>query len=440
MKNVVILGAGRVAKPMVDYLLKFPDYRVILASRTVSKAEKLIHHHSHAEALPLDIQNETELDRLVERADLVVSLLPYTYHEKFARLCLTHQKPFITTSYLSEPIRQMDAKARERGVIILMEIGLDPGIDHMSAKKIIDQVHADGGKVVAFRSYCGGIPAPEANTNPLGYKFSWSPRGVLMAGRNGARFLENGKIVEIPGEDLFHHHWNIQIDGFELEVYTNRDSLTYIDLYQIPEVQTMFRGTLRYPGWSEVLGALSQLGLLSETKFEGVKQLPYAAILRQMLGIPESEDLKAAIARRLKRTIDDPLLKKLEWLGFFEETPFPDDSTTPIDFLTHLMLERMQYEPGERDLVVLFHDFRAEYPDRVERITSTLIEYGQPDGDTAMARTVSLPAAIAARLILEGKFQHPGVHIPVLPDLYVPVLEELEALGIHCREKREVLS
>ena len=440
MKNVVILGAGRVARPMVEYLLKFPDYRVILASRTVSKAEKLIHHHSHGEALPLDVQNEAALDRLVQRADLVVSLLPYTYHEKFARLCLTHQKPFITTSYVSEPIRQMDAKARERGVIILMEIGLDPGIDHMSAKKIIDQVHADGGKVIAFRSYCGGIPAPEANTNPLGYKFSWSPRGVLMAGRNGARFMENGKIVEIPGEDLFNHHWNIQIDGFELEVYTNRDSLTYIDRYQIPEVQTMFRGTLRYPGWSEVMGALSQLGLLSETKVEGVNQWPYATILKRILGISEIEDLKEAIARRLKRKADDPLLQKLQWLGFFKDTLFLEESTTPIDFLAHLMLERMQFKPGERDLVVLFHDFRAQYSDRMERITSTLIEYGQPNGDTAMARTVSLPAAIAARLILEGTFQHPGVHIPVLPDLYLPVLQELEALGIRCKETREILS
>ncbi len=436
MKNVLILGAGRVAKPMVEYLTRFPEIKVIVASRHVDHVKGWFPPNSHHEVIQHDFTHDGESESIVQKGDVIVSLLPYTLHLKFAREAIKLGKHLVTTSYVSPDMKALDAEAKAKGVLLLNEIGLDPGIDHMSAKKIIDDAHEQGGKIEAFKSYCGGIPAPEANDNPLGYKFSWSPRGVLMAGRNAARYLKEGKIVEIPGGELFKHHWPIQIDSLQLETYTNRDCLGYIELYQIPEVRTLFRGTLRYPGWSDFMQGIADLGLLKEDRLDGVKGKPYVEIFAQILNTTPAE-LKTVIRNRVSNHTDD-LIAKLEWLGLFDQQQtFPEPTTTPIDFLTHLMLEKMQYKPGERDLVVLYHDFLIAYPDRKERVTSTLIEYGIPNGDSAMARTVSLPAAIAVRLLLEGKIKVTGVHIPVIREIYEPVLAELEQLGIRSVENSE---
>ncbi len=439
MKKVLILGAGRVAKPMVAYLTRFPDIKVIVASRHVDHVKEWFPPNSHHEVIQHDFTHDGESESIVSKGDVIVSLLPYTLHLKFAREALKLGKHLVTTSYVSAEMKALDAEAKAKGILLLNEIGLDPGIDHMSAKKIIDDAHQNGGKIVAFKSYCGGIPAPEANDNPLGYKFSWSPRGVLMAGRNAARYLKEGQIVEIPGGELFKHHWPIQIDSLQLETYTNRDCLGYIELYQIPEVQTLFRGTLRYPGWSDFMQGIAELGLLREDPLKDVHNKSHVEIFAQILQTTP-EKVKTAIRQRVSNHVED-LMAKLEWLGLFDEQQtFPEPQTTPIDFLTHLMLEKMQYQPGERDLVVLFHDFLIAYPNRKERVTSTLIAYGIPGGDSAMARTVSLPAAIAVRLLLEGKISVSGVHIPVIREIYQPVLQELEELGIRSVEKSEILA
>jgi saccharopine dehydrogenase (NADP+, L-glutamate forming) len=435
MKKVLILGAGMVAKPIIDYLLDSGNFHVMVATRTVSKAEKILKNRPNTESLTLLVDNDRELENAIKRADLVVSLLPYTYHVKTARYCLKHHLPLVTTSYVSPQMQELDEEARRQNIIILNEIGLDPGIDHMSAMRIIHNVHSRGGKIHSFCSYCGGLPAPEANTNPWGYKFSWSPRGVLMAGRNPAKFLRAGKMVEIEGRDLFQNRWPITIDGLQLETYPNRNSLPYIPLYGMQEAQTAYRGTLRYPGWCRTLYAVSQLNLLSDNEIGTDGKLTRAEIAQKIFGT--TDDPRKYISTAMNIPVDDEIIRKLEWLDLFSKQVYEKERTTPIDFLSDLMLRKMQYETGERDLIVLHHDFWADFGGHQEHITSTLVDYGIPHGDSAMSRTVSLPAAIAVKLILEGKITEKGVRIPVDAEIYRPVLDELERLGIVCREKSE---
>jgi saccharopine dehydrogenase (NADP+, L-glutamate forming) len=435
MSRILVLGAGLVARPLVQYLLDQPDFQVTVASRTVEKAHALIGDRPNGRALAFDIEREPErLDDLVAQADLAVSMLPYIHHLQVAHACLRHRRHLVTTSYVKDEMRALDGTARQAGVLFLNEIGLDPGIDHMSAMRIIDRVHASGGRVVSFRSYCGGLPAPEANTNPFGYKFSWSPRGVLLAGRNDARYLEDGQVVEIPNRRLFATRHTVPVEGVgDLEAYPNRDSLPYIQLYGIPETRTMYRGTLRYPGWCETWQKFVELGLLDLTEREDLAGMTYRQLLAHLIGRPETSDLRRDLAVHLNIPVDSPILDRFEWLGLFRDDPLPPERTI-LDVLAVRMQEKLQYAPGERDMVVLLHDFVAEYPDRRERIRSWLVDFGIPHGDTAMARTVGLPAAIATRLILQGVIRLTGVHIPVLPEIYGPVLAELEERGIGVQE------
>lgn len=440
MKKVLIFGAGMVAKPMIDYLLDAQNFHVVNATRTVAKAEKIMQNRKNTSIVQFVMGNDDKLDQLVSSADAVVSLLPYTHHLKVAEYCLKYRKPLITTSYVSKQMQNLDSQANERGILILNEIGLDPGIDHMSAMRIIDNVQERQGKINAFRSYCGGFPAPEANNNPWGYKFSWSPRGVLMAGRNSAKYLKSGEVIEIDGKELFKNHWPIEIGDFKLETYPNRDSMPYIKLYGISDTKTMYRGTLRYPGWCRTMLAVAELGLLKEDELKIIANMTNKQILQNILGLSTDQDPKLHIAGLLKIEQNDEILKKLEWLNIFSDDIFQKESLTPIDFLSDLMMKRMKYKAQERDAIVLHHDFEAEFPDKKEKITSTLIDYGIISGDSAMSRTVSLPAAIAVKLILDGQIKETGVRIPVDEEIYIPVLDELERLGIVCQEKIEVMN
>ncbi len=435
MKKVLVLGAGLVSRPMVRYLLAVPDFEVTVASRTLSKAEKLIDGHPRGRALHLLADDDQTLDSLVSGHDLTVSLLPYTYHVQVARHCLKHRRQMVTTSYVSEAMKELDAAAKDAGVLILNEIGLDPGIDHMSAMAIIHRVQAKGGKVLSFMSYCGGLPAPEANDNPLGYKFSWSPRGVVMAGRNPGRYLKDGKEVAVPGEELFGHHWPLDIEGAGgFEAYPNRNSLPYIALYGLQNVKTMFRGTLRYPGWCETLKAIADLGLLDDEERDDLVGLTVADWMRQR--IPGDRSLRQDTAARLGLDPEAAAISNMAWLGMFGDEPVGIDKGSNLDIIARLMLGRMSYKPGERDMIVLHHDFRVKLTDgSAKRVTSTLVEYGQPEGDSAMARTVSLPAAFAVKHMLHGGIKLTGVRIPVLAELYEPVLAELDGMGIVFEER-----
>jgi saccharopine dehydrogenase (NADP+, L-glutamate forming) len=440
MKRVLILGAGLVTRPHVRYLLDVPDFEVTVASRTASKAKALINGHSRGKALSLDVNDEAALENLIRQTDLAVSMLPYAYHPKVGALCVKHGKHMVTTSYVKESMRALEGQAKEAGVILLNEIGVDPGIDHMSAMKVIDQVEQKGGKIASFVSWTGGLPAPEASDNPFGYKFSWSPKGVLLASKNAARFQKDGKIIEIPGEELFDNYWPVHIEGLgDFEGYPNRDSMPYTETYSIQPTDWMFRGTLRNVGWCATMKKVVEMGLLDENPLDDEPET-WRALTAQLLDIDPDTDLCQYLAEQWGMCHDAKPITDLAWLGLFSDDPLPAGETTPIDIMTAWMKEKMTYAPGERDMLVMQHEFVAEYPDRKEAITATMIDYGIPYGDTSMARTVGLPAAIAVRLILQGKFSGlTGVHVPVIPEIYEPVLAELAALGIGLREKVEVM-
>ena len=435
MKRVLVLGAGMVSRPLVQYLLERSDYQVRVASRTIDKAAGLIGDHPRGEAIQIDIAREGALDALVHEADLAISLLPYAHHHRVALACIAHRKHLVTTSYVQTPMRELDGEARAAGVLLLNEVGLDPGIDHMSAMQIIHRAQSAGGNVASFSSYCGGLPAPEANTNPFGYKFSWSPRGVLLAGRNAARFLRDGEIVEIPGEELFDHHWAVQIDDLgEFEGYPNRDSLPYLETYGIPDATGIFRGTLRYVGWCSTLKKLVELGLLSDDDAISPRDLTWAQLVARLIGAAGRQPIRQEAAGCLRIPADAPEIERMAWLGLFDDAPTPAGARTPLDALVQQMLQRMTYSAGECDMVILKHQFTIDFPDHSEAITSTLIDYGIPGGDSSMARTVGLPAAIATRLILDGEIDLVGVHTPVLPEIYQPILAELAERGIQFEE------
>lgn len=435
MKKILVLGAGLVSQPLVRYLLNVPEFEVIVATRTVQKAEHLLEGHPRGKAVALNVENQTELAKLVRECDLSISLLPYIHHLKVANLCLEYRKPMVTTSYISPAMQALNEQARQAGILLLNEIGVDPGIDHMSAMRIIHAVEQAGGKVVSFKSYCGGLPAPEANNNPFGYKFSWSPRGVLMAGRNDAKYLENGKIVEIPGHDLFNHHWPLEVEGMQFETYPNRNSLPYIETYGLKNVHTMFRGTIRNIGWCDALYCIAKLGLLSDAPRTDLAGLTFDGLTRLLTNAQGGETTQRALWRFLGPDANEKVLSMLEWLGLTSHEALPKTDPTLLDVMTARFLEKMSYAEGERDMIVLYHEFIAEYPDKREKITSTLVDFGIPHGESSMARTVSLPAAIATKLILQGKINLTGVLAPVMPEIYNPVLNELETLKITCKEQ-----
>ncbi|KAL6060132.1 saccharopine dehydrogenase (NADP+, L-glutamate-forming) [Balamuthia mandrillaris] len=341
-------------------------------------------------------------------------------------------------------MRELEAEAKEKGLVIINECGVDPGTDHMSAMRVIHRVRENGGRVTSFLSYCGGLPAPDSNDNPFGYKYSWSPRGVLLASRNAAHFLRDGKIVDIAGQDLFDNFEVEKIEALDAEVesYPNRNSCQYIDTYGLSAVKTMIRGTYRYKGWCVSIKKLVDLGFLDLEERAGLPGKTYPAMIAEMVkeqkekkGSASSStaaSLKEEVAQLLNVEPDHYAVNNMEWLGLFDENnTIPAGIKTRLDALCHLMQSKMQYKPGERDMILMKHEFIATYPDdKQEKITCMLIDYGISNGDTSMSRTVSLPVAIATRLVLEGKYTKPGLSIPIVPELYNPILDELETLGI----------
>jgi saccharopine dehydrogenase (NADP+, L-glutamate forming) len=430
MKKVLCLGAGLVARPYIQYLSD-NGFNVIVASRTMSKAERLIKGCNNTEAVAFDIAKDDELlEELVKKADIVCSLLPYTFHVKAAKVAIRHKTHFCTTSYISKEMKALEGDAKKAGVLLLNECG----VDHMSAMKIIDEVHNNNGKIESFTSFTGGLPAPDANNNPFGYKLSWSPRGVLLAGRNDAQFLRDGKEVRIPGPELFENYELMEVpDMGTFEGYPNRDSLSYIDIYNIHETKTMLRGTFRNVGWCGTLDKIADLGLLDieERSLEG---MTYAHLMRELTSTSDS-NVKSAVANFCKIESTDPIISRLEWLGLFGDTQIPTGTNTTLDALCNLFEDKMQYAPGERDMLIMHHEFIVEYPDKKQKITSTLIDYGIANGDSSMSRTVAFPVAIASKMILDGKITLTGVHRPIIPEIYEPILKELKTLGIKMDEK-----
>jgi len=439
MKHVLVFGAGMVSRPLVRYLLELPDVMVTMASRTVKKAEAIIENHPDGTALSFDINNDEHLEQLVKQADVVVSLLPYTYHVKVASLCITNKKHLVTTSYVSKEMQALDASAKKAGVLLLNECGLDPGIDHMSAMRIIHQVEQNNGKVVSFRSTTGALPSHEANTNPFGYKFSWSPRGVLLASRNAAQWLQDGEIINVPGTNLFENYDLQDVPNVgTFENYPNRDSVQYKEIYGLADAQTVYRGTFRMTGWCETLRAIAQIGWLNDTVLSDTSISTYADVTHYLIRARDTNNLLEETAKFLDLKPYTAVMKRLQWLGLFDNLALPKDRNTPLDYLNVLTLERMSLKADERDMIVMHHEFIAEYPDDSKKyITSTLVNYGIINGDSAVARTVALPAAIAVKMILDNTIDIHGVHIPVIPEIYNPILDELETMDVVFVERTE---
>lgn len=423
-----------VSKPIIQHLLR-QGIGVVVASPMKERADEIINGNPLGYSVDWSMQNQAMLDEMVAATDITVSLLPYAFHTDVALVCLKNRKSLITTSYVQPGIQALERKARDAGILFLNETGLDPGIDHMSAMKIIDHIHGRGGKIEKFYSLCGALPAPEAADNPLKYKFSWSPKGVIMASRNSALYLKDGEKIHIEPVNLFKDRFTYVFPGIgELEVYPNRDSLSYIDIYKIPEVSTMYRGTFRYPGWCETLDLMKQLNMLDDgiSDFSGISYLEFLAGLTGL----DKVDLWHNLAEKSGIKDDAVPLRSLEFLGFFSDEPMNCSKTSPFEIVSDRMIEKMSLGSGERDMVVMQHLLLAAYPDgRKEVIKSSMLDFGSQTDDTAISRTVALPAAIAVQMILERKINLSGVYRPVIPEIYAPILTELKKFGIEMKEE-----
>ncbi len=448
MKKILILGAGLVAKPIVQYLLS-KDYEVTIASNTVDRAEQMIENHPNGTFVFWEATDEAGLDKLVAQNDLTVSILPYVFHVMVAKHCLKHKKNMVTTSYAKPEMKALDQAAKDAGIIILNELGLDPGIDHMSAMRIIDHIHSNGGAVLEFYSICGALPAPESANNPFRYKFSWSPKGVVLAGNNDARYLSHGSVLEVPTKDLFKNPFAVDFPMVgKLEVYPNRDSIEYKEIYGIPEAQTVFRGTFRYKGWCETLNIIKQLDLISSEKID-MTGMTYADLTLRQIGVKSLpgedvsslidyhvNDTREAVANYLGISPAAHSIDALEWLGLFDPERMNRKVDSTFEVTSDLMIEKMNLGLYERDMVVLQHTFLAGYSDgRKEVIRSRMLDYGTLATDTSIARTVALPAAIGVDMILTGSIQATGVQIPVIAEIYKPILEQLEHMNIKMVEE-----
>lgn len=433
MKKVLILGAGMVAKPIANYLLK-NNFEVTMASRTKSKAEAIIAGHKNGTAVSWTIDELELLDNLVSGHDLTVSLLPYEHHVRIASFCIRHNKNMVTTSYVSDEMAALDEEAKNAGILLLNEIGVDPGFDHMTAKRIIDKVHETDGKVKEFYSLCGALPAPEEAGNPFGYQFSWSPRGVLKASNNGAIYRKNRQIVEIPTKNLFKNPLGIDFPEVgKLEVYPNRDSLIYSEIYNLQEAETVYRGTFRYPHWCESLDAIKELGLLSN-EVQNFENKSYKQVVAEKIGV-YPKNVKEKLAEKMHAELDHPAIISLDWLGYFDNDLIKIKEGSTFDLTEELMMRKMMLPEDGRDMVVMLHSFLIEKINgEKEVIKSHMVDFATGE-DTSISRTVALPAAIAVKLILENKIVAKGVQIPVEKVIYQPVLEELEKLGISMEEE-----
>jgi saccharopine dehydrogenase-like NADP-dependent oxidoreductase len=434
-KKVLILGAGLVAQPIVRYLLG-KGLKVTVASNTPDSAEAMINKHKNGTNINWSVEDKVALDKMIEGHDIVVSLLPYVFHLLVAEYALKHKKNMITASYVKPEMQALDAAAKKAGIIILNELGLDPGIDHMSAMRIIDHVHSKGGKIKEFYSLCGALPAPEAANNPFKYKFSWSPKGVVMAGNNDAMFLRHGKVVDVPTKALFKDPFKINFPNVgELDVYPNRDSISYKEIYGIPEAETMYRGTLRFKGWCETIDAMKQLNLISYDKMK-LEGMTYADFIAKLINESDSSNIKAKVKKHLGSNATDYAIDAMEWLGLFDNKPMNRKEDSPFEITSDLMIAKMQLGQAERDMVVMQHTFLAEYAGgKKEVIRSSMLDFGTLATDTSIARTVALPAAMGVVMVLENKINVKGVYRPILPEIYNPILDELETMNIKMIEE-----
>jgi saccharopine dehydrogenase-like NADP-dependent oxidoreductase len=434
--RLLLLGAGRSASSLIQYLLRHAPsehwFLTVADANPAHLAPVLAAHSEYARVLPFAIEDEPLLDKLVGEADVVISMLPALFHPLVARACLRHGRHLATASYVSPEIREMGAEAAARGLTFLMECGLDPGLDHMSAMRVIEHIRARGGRLTSFKSYCGGLLAPAAEgDNPWKYKFTWNPRNVVLAGQSTAKYLENGHLRFIPYQQLFARTETLAVPGWgEFEGYANRDSLSYRAPYGLDDIPTILRGTLRRPGYCAAWHALVRLGLTDDAvRLGNPDSLTWAQLIEAYLPVAKAPglDLPTRLAAYLGLAPESEEMGRLHWLGLFSDRPVGLPDATPAQLLEKLLTEKWALQPHDHDLIVMQHLFEFELNGQRHRATSSLVVTGDDATHTAMAKTVGLPLGMAVRRLVRGELRQRGVVIPVQADLYEPILQELAA-------------
>ncbi len=434
-KKILVLGAGMVVKPAVDYFLDQCNYHVTIATRTVSKAHEIIGGRENAVAIQWDATDFVTLDKLVPQADLVVNFIPPAFQVESTKICIRHKKHMIHTDFTIPEVTAMDGEAKKADVIILNEIGEDPGIDHMGIKKSLDEIKRKGGKVISLDSYGAGLPSFEDNRNPFGYKFSWNPKGLMKSAMASGEYIKEGKIIQAT--NLFDHFRLVDLEGLgTFETYPNRECAVYKEPYELDDDVSFYRGLLRFTGWCNTLRKFIKLNLLESQTVNNYENLTYNEFMSHLVN--SSKEASEAIADYFNLDTKDDFINRLRWLGFFEDKQITFNKGTNVDVLVDLMLKKMSYQPHEKDMAIIHDDILVDFKGRKEKWSSTMVVNGIPGGDSAMARTVSLPVAIAARLILEGKITIRGSVLPIYNEIYNPVLEELEKFGIKYRHQKRM--
>lgn len=437
MKRVLVLGAGRSSSSLIKYLLdnaRIHDWAVTVGDVSIDNALQKLGSTDSGKAVYFDINDQERSREIIGESDLVISLLPADFHPMVALQCLETGKHFVTASYVSEELKAFDEEARAKGLVFLNECGLDPGIDHLSAMKLIDSIRDKGGVITSFESFTGGLIAPETDTeNPWRYKFTWNPRNVVTAGQGTAKYLHDGKNKYIPYQQLFRRITPVYIhNSGHYEGYANRNSLKYIDNYGLNGISTMLRGTLRNKGFCAAWNVLVQLGCCDTTyAIEDVSQMTHAAFLDSFLPpIPDCDSVEEKLCAHFGLNPFGEEIKRLKWSGFFDEVPVGLAHGTPAEILEFILNKKWALKNGDKDQIVMWHRIRYQFEGRKKEVQASLIATGFDDVYTAMARTVGLPLGIAAKLIASNEIKSKGVIIPTTGEFYKPILRELATFGI----------
>lgn len=441
LKTVLALGAGRIARPCIQYLLSYPDYKVILVDTVAENLERVLQGHSRGEGVVGDAVGDAALLISKYKPDVVLCLLPTEFMVATARVCVEAGVSMIATSYVSAQMRELDAPAKQKNISILCEMGVDPGIDHFSAMAMIGRIHERGGEVESFWSVCGALPDLSANTNPFGYKLSWAPESLIGASKRDAHILVDGRVITRLQGETYQHPELVEIESLGcFECYANADSTPYREAYGIPEAKNIFRGTLRYIGWCETVSKMLELRLF-ETDPQDFTGMTLADMTRRQANLSSSVPLKEGVAAFLKIPSYAAIMGRLEWLGLFSDRPVSPQKGSCRDVIRALYLEKLCFAPGEQDLIAMQHRYTVSFPQEGtrKRYVSTMIARGDVNGDTAIARTTGLPLGIGGHLVLNGSVQTKGILIPTLPEVYIPAMKILTEQGISfCEQESEI--
>ncbi len=446
MKQIFLIGAGRSSNYLINFLLneaEAHDLQLLVGDMDRGLAESKIKDHPHGKAIQFDIQDEEQAGKLIEGTDLVISMLPAKFHSVVGKICLEKGKNLLTASYNTPEMMELDNGARDKGILFLMEMGLDPGIDHMSAMKVLDELNEQGYVIHAFETFTGGLLAPHDNDNPWDYKFTWNPRNVVTAGQGIVKFVQEGRFKYIPYYRLFRRTERIFIPGHGyFEGYANRDSLKYREIYKLEDVKTLYRGTLRRPGFSRAWNNLIQLGATDdEYQMEGVGDMTHREFTNSFLPFNPNDSVELKLAHYLNLDMEGEEMYMLQWLGLFDDTLVGIDEGSPAVVLEHILKKKWTMTPEDRDMIIMFHKFiyhEKGNPEETKELNSHMVVLGEDDVNTSMAKTVGLPLAVAAKLILQEKIDAKGVCLPITREIYKPVLEELEKVGISFHERKIV--